>query len=216
MKITEGNCVNIQAVVFDVFGTLVQIGQKHHPYGQLLEKMSHLGRKPQPKDAARIMSNNVGLAGAAAMFGVDLPPAQIAGLEIELFAELVSIELFPDTLPTLQALRHAGFKMALCSNLAAPYAVPVKFLLPSLDAYAWSFEVGSVKPNPVIYQEVCRRLNCLPREVMMIGDNLESDCLAPRQLGMHGYHLARHGNSPVVESLPTLDKLLDILGCTRR
>ena len=125
------------------------------------------------------MPAHVGPAGAAAMFGVDLPAAAVAPLAIDLSAELAAAALFPETLPTLQALRSAGFKLALCFNLAAPYAVPVTLLLPALYAYARSFEVGAVKPDPLIYQILCRQLDCALQEVMMIGDHLEADHTAP-------------------------------------
>lgn len=109
----------------------------------------------------------------------------------------------------LKTLRKAGFKLALCSNLAAPYAVPVKLLLPPLGAYAWSFEVGAVKPEPSIYNLLFDRLDCSAREIMMVGDTPESDCSAPRRLSMLGFHIARQGESPVAESIRTLYEVIE-------
>lgn len=212
---TSRNLNGIKAVVFDVFGPLAHMGEKRHPYSQLLQKLCERGHRPQADDAARIMSANVGLAGIAGLFNVDLPAAELAEIEMDLYAELATFELFPDVfvLPTLKALREAGFKLALCSNLAAPYAIPVKLLLPPLDSYVWSFEAGAVKPEQAIYEALLERLDCSPHEILMLGDTLESDCTAPRRHGVQGFHLLREGESPVAECVRTLYEVLDLLGC---
>lgn len=199
----------IKAVVFDVFGTLVEIGEKRRPYRQLLQAMESLGRARKPEDGATLMSNNVGLAGVGPLFGVDIPASTIAALELELYAELPSIRLFPEAAQCLTDLRQAGYKIGLCSNLSAPYAIPVKLLLPfELDYYAWSFEVGSVKPQQAIFENVCKGLNCVPHEVMMIGDTFDADYTGPQQIGMRSCYLARNGDRPVMESIQSLDELL--------
>ena len=85
----------------------------------------------------------------------------------------------------------------MCSNLAKPYALPVLSLLPfEFDAYAWSFEVGVVKPDHRIYNTVWQSLALSPGEVLMVGDTYEADCLGPRRVGMHAIHLARNLASP--------------------
>jgi FMN phosphatase YigB (HAD superfamily) len=201
----------IKAVVFDVFGTLVSIGEKRRPYGRLLQLLARNGREPQPDDATRIMTNDVGLAGAAALFGMELPASSIAALELELYTELATIGLFPDAVQALNALRVAGYQLGLCSNLAAPYAVPVKLLLPfTLDAYAWSFEVGIAKPDPHIYENVCSQLGCLPHQVLMVGDTPEADFAAPQRFGMHGVHLSRNGTSGLPGAVRSLQ---DVVAC---
>lgn len=196
-----------------MFGTLLRIGEKRYPYRQLLEQLRIVGRQPQSDDAARIISANVGLASAALLLGIDLPASGMAPLEIDLYQELLTVELIPEVLPTLHVLRAESFKLALCSNLAAPYAVPVKLLLPPLDVCVWSFEVGAVKPQPTIYKVLCEQLDCTPHEMIMIGDTPEADHSAPRSLGIHGFHLARQGDSPVTENIRTLDDVLGLVGC---
>lgn len=200
---------DIEAVVFDVFGTLAVIGQKRHPYRQIMQWMKHAQREPQPDDAARLMSHNVGLAGIGHLFGMDVPLPVIAQAELDLYVELPTISLFDDAVPCLRRLRQSGLRLGLCSNLAAPYAVPIKLLLPfELDAYAWSFEAGAVKPQAAIYETVCRQLACEPEQVLMVGDTLAADYDGPRDFGMQALHLARQGNSPVATAITSLDALL--------
>lgn len=139
------------------------------------------------------MTRNLGLAGAASLFSTQLSHDELAGLELDLYAELASVRPYDDSLQALERLKEAGLKVALCSNLAAPYAVPTKLLLPEFDAYAWSFDVGAIKPEPAIYQHLIERLGCKLSSIAMIGDTLEADALGPGRLGIQGHHLQRDG-----------------------
>lgn len=203
----------VRAVVFDAFGTLVQIAEKRRPYLQLHQQLTARGRVPQPDDIARIMSANVGLAGVPGLLGVELPCSDIAAIERELYAELPTIRSREGAFTTLQALRNHGYRLGICSNLAAPYAVPIKLLLPKFDAYAWSFEVGAVKPDPRIYDHICMALGCLPEEVLMIGDTIEADYEGPERFGMHAWHLSWNGTSNVERVIGALEEVIILLGC---
>lgn len=204
----------IRAVVFDVFGTLVHMAERRYPFRQLTRLLQTKGYQSQPLDSARIMSNDVGLAGAAALLGVELSASELAPLERDLQAELETTRLFADTAATLLALKARGLKLGLCSNLAAPYALPVRLLLPfPLDAYAWSFEVGAIKPEPAIYAHICAQLDCAPAEVLMIGDTPADDWQGPRNFGMHSRLLRRAGGDEGDESIRGLD---EVLACVER
>lgn len=196
----------IKAIVFDVFGTLIDIRDPRRPYGQLLQWAKEHGRKPLPDDADRIMCNNMGLVGVADLLGINIPLSALAEIEQELLTELASMEAFSETVSALNALKQSGYKIGLCGNLALPYAAPIKRLLPfELDAYAWSFEVRYIKPNPAIYQSICADLGCFPKQVLMIGDTLDADYLGPRAIGMQSLLLSRDKPAPTnVESIGSL------------
>ena len=82
-------------------------------------------------------------------------------------------------------LRDRGLKLALCSNLAEPYAAPILAQLGTpLDCYAWSFDVGAIKPDPRIYAYVLQQLGCAAEEVLFVGDSVEADLAGPTQVGM--------------------------------
>ncbi|MNV81455.1 (S)-2-haloacid dehalogenase 4A [compost metagenome] len=137
----------------------------------------------------------------------------LLALETELREEIQSITLFADATSTLIALKDRGIKIALCSNLAAPYGPPVLNLLPVRpDFCAWSYEACAVKPQPEIYQYLCDGIACRPDEILMIGDTVDADMIGPRKFGIHGYHLNRHpatGNHP--GSLRSLTEVLHIV-----
>ncbi|WP_244507283.1 HAD family hydrolase [Pseudomonas panipatensis] len=208
MKTPSSRKPAIKAVVFDAFGTLLCIGTRKQPYLQLMRLAREAGRPPQWDDARTLMTHKLGLAAAAERFQVSLPISSLAALERDLFEELSSVTLYSDALPAISVLREAGIKIAVCSNLAAPYMVPVKLLLPALDAYCWSFDVSAIKPEPAIYQHVAHQLACPPSSLAMIGDTLGADCLGPRRCGLRGYHLCRQAE-------PAEDAFSDLISFAR-
>ncbi len=203
---------SVDAVVFDVYGTLVEITDKRAPFRRLLRIGEQQGRPVGALDAATLMSAPLNLHAAAAQLSIVLAPEQLAQLEADLHSEIASIRLFPDTAPTLQALRARGIKLGLCSNLAADYADPIMQLLPlQLDAYTWSFEAGAIKPDPAIYQQACAALGCAPERVLMVGDTPAADVDGPRAAGMQSILLDRERRRAGADSLPSLAALLDRL-----
>ena len=191
-------------MAFDVYGTLVHIGDPRRPYRRLLSALNDMGRAPRKDDGARLMSTDVGLAEAAEMLGMTLPGDVLQELTVDLNAELASIGLFEDAIPAIRLLKDRGFCIGLCSNLAGPYAKPVEALLPPLDAYAWSFAVGAVKPEPRMYSYLCDALGASPEGVLMVGDTLSADYEGPRSFGMQGCHLARKRTSEAKVWISTL------------
>ena len=178
------NSSKISVIAFDAFGTLVDIGDKRAPYKKLMQWMMSQGRTPQSDDAAVIMSREASFEEVVARFGMTLPDELITTLYSDLDAELQSITLYPDTTSTLNHLSQAAFKIALCSNLAAPYGKAVFPMPPKFDAYAWSYEVGAIKPDPLIYQHIIDQLACTAEEVLFIGDTPLADVDGPTAFGM--------------------------------
>lgn len=208
----------IRAVAFDLFGTLVHIGRPRHPYAQLLLA---LGLDPQQAKTHRrwIMANDMGLAGVANGLGSGEPLslAKLAHIERELFAELASVRPYPETLNVLRQLQNEGIKIAIASNLAAPYAIPVQALLPTLDAYAWSFKLGTVKPEAEFFNAVAEALDVPHDQILMVGDNTKNDVAGARAAGMQAVHINRapERTADTVrgdDEIGTLLDLFDVLG----
>ncbi|WP_428965498.1 HAD family hydrolase [Micromonospora fluostatini] len=79
---------------------------------------------------------------------------------------------YPDTAPTLAALRAAGVKVAVVSNIGfdlRPFFAAWG-LADLVDAYALSYEVGRCKPDPGIFLRACGMLGVDPEEALMVGD----------------------------------------------
>lgn len=202
--LTRQPAAPIRAVILDVYGTLVEIGTKRWPFVKLARATAN------PREALRsVLTTPLGLLEAAQAFDCgDIPLAVLAeDLEIE----LASVSLFPEVGETLGAVRARGLKIGIASNLAAPYAAPVKRVLPfTVDAYGWSFEIGFVKPHPAHYRWVCRQLQVAPEEALMIGDTLEADFHGARACGLQAAYLARDGGI-VASDVPTIRTLDEIL-----
>jgi len=199
----------IKAVAFDLFGTLVQIQRPTHPFAQLLARC---GGQPEQAAAHRrlIMCRDLGLAGVAHALGADLPLAQLAGVENALHDELASIALFDDTLDVLATLRSKGVRIGIASNLAAPYAIPVRALLPELDFAVWSFKVAAVKPDAAFFQHVIAGAGCAAENILMVGDNPKNDVCGALSVGLQARRIDRAGRAEadVMRSLAEVVKLL--------
>lgn len=186
-----------QAVIFDVFGTLLNIRSGVHPYRQLLREAIRHGRRPRADDAQNIMTFNGGLSACADHLEIQIQAHRLVEIEAALDEEVNAIEAFPDALEAVEILQQQQLRVGVCSNLAQPYGRAVTKCFPTLEAYTFSYEVGMTKPDPLIYSTACESLglNSIQilgsQQVVMVGDSLRCDCHGPRQVGMVGVHLER-------------------------
>jgi HAD superfamily hydrolase (TIGR01549 family) len=173
-----------QAVIFDVFGTLIPISTRHSPYRLLMKWMCDNGRRPQPEDAEIILSRNFDLRDIGAIFGMALPNELLIQSEKALQLELSNMHVYADVRSTLALLKRSGVRIGLCSNLATAYGDRVMELLPEADAYTFSFNVGAVKPAPDIYHQALEHLGVQAKHTLFIGDTPSADVEGPQQCGM--------------------------------
>ncbi|WP_307867984.1 HAD-IA family hydrolase [Micromonospora sp. C95] len=79
---------------------------------------------------------------------------------------------YPDTAPTLAALRAADVRVAVVSNIG--FDIRPLFdawgLADLVDAHVLSYEVGRCKPDPAIFWRACGLLGVDPEESLMVGD----------------------------------------------
>ena len=103
---------------------------------------------------------------------------------------------YPDTKPTLRALRARGIRIGIVSNV--PIDLRPIFAARGLDGYVdaftHSFEVGAEKPDPAIFLRACERLGTEPRETLMVGDHAIADGGAT-SAGLR-FHLLPPGGAP--------------------
>ena len=84
---------------------------------------------------------------------------------------------YPDTAPTLRALKERGVRIGIVSNHAfdlRPFFA-ARGIDGFIDEYALSAEVGVAKPSPEIFRAACRMLGVAPEEALMVGDDAVSD-----------------------------------------
>jgi putative hydrolase of the HAD superfamily len=90
------------------------------------------------------------------------------------------IELYPDVIATLDALRDR-YTIGLLSN---GNGYPERCGLPDrFDFVLFAQDVGAEKPAPEIFLAACRQAGCTPRELMHVGDSLETDVAGANAVG---------------------------------
>ena len=117
---------------------------------------------------------------------------------------------YPDTAPTLRALRERGVAIGIVSNHAydlRPYFA-ANDLDRYIDAYALSYEIGVPKPDPRIFTAACAMLRTRPEETLMVGDDPVSDAGAGAS-GLQVYVLPAHAAPGAARGLDVVLALVD-------
>ena len=102
------------------------------------------------------------------------------GLSTALYERTVSAdswEAFPDTVPTLAAVRDKGLRIGVVSDTGFDLrpAMDLLGITPYLDAVVMSFEHGVCKPAPTVFRTACDQLGVDPARTLMVGDNPLTD-----------------------------------------
>ncbi len=100
---------------------------------------------------------------------------------------LERIKLFPDTLAVLKEIKRTGHPMALVSDAQKVFALDeIRFLgLTEFFPYlVLSTYVGFKKPDPRLFAIASSLLNIDPSEMVYIGDNPDKDIEGAKQTGM--------------------------------
>ncbi|MCW5231672.1 HAD family hydrolase [Verminephrobacter eiseniae] len=182
----------VRAIVFDAFGTLIRYTTRPAPYECLLRS------DEQPVDRQACLTRDVPMATLAIESGVG---DRLDVMEADLAEELTGLRLFPEVPDTLAKARAAGLRVAVCSNLAHAYGPAVRSLVPGLDAYVLSYEVGVTKPHQTMYRLACAELRCAPADALFVGDSKRCDFEGPKAFGMQARWLDRRGGQSLHDVL---------------
>ena len=117
---------------------------------------------------------------------------------------------YPDTLPTLHALRTRDVHIGIVSNTAhdlRPFFT-AHGLTPFVDAYVFSYEVGAQKPDARIFAAACAALRASANETLMVGDDAVSDAGAGAA-GLQVYILPPESTTTAERGLDRVVALVD-------
>lgn len=121
----------------------------------------------------------------------------------------------PDVPPTLQALKTAGFSLAVLSNRSKPYIEQLETL--NLAGYfeftLHAGEVGGWKPDVHIFQRAVERLGIQPSQSLYVGDNYYADVVGASRAGMKPIlidpeRLFPEADCPIIAHISDLQVLL--------
>jgi HAD superfamily hydrolase (TIGR01662 family) len=222
--------MQIKAVLFDMFDTLMLIEKNHAFYGHSLKKTHKFLVKngikvrfadfkdayikardalyveadanlEEPHFNARI-SNALGLLG----FSVDAKSGIVAGATnafCEGFMEYVRIdEHAAEVLRKLQG----KYKLGIVSNFAIPECVVKLLETHGLDKFfdvvVVSGAVNKRKPSPEIFQQALKKLSVDAAETVFVGDTVDADIKGAKDMGMKTIFIERRAQKEAEQICP--------------
>jgi len=109
------------------------------------------------------------------------------------FAELGAWRMYEDVLPALDALASKDVPLAVISNWDARLRPLLQQF--NLDRYfeiiVVSCEVGFAKPSPVIFEHAAKKLGIAPEHIVHVGDSAEEDVAGAKAAGVGALLLNR-------------------------
>jgi HAD superfamily hydrolase (TIGR01509 family) len=174
----------IDLVVFDAFGTLVEITDQRRPFAPLTRQMA-----PEKVARFRQMAMTTGLTlseldaeieGGATIGDIVVSQAAIA-------REVASTALRAGVREMLAGL---PIQYGLCSNLSPDY-VPALARFPEIKPAfrILSCQVGCMKPDPAIYDLVINTAGVPACRILFVGDTPAADIDGPTRAGMRAMHI---------------------------
>lgn len=227
----------IKAVIFDLFGTLVDSPLKYDYWAFLHQVADVLHVSPDRMITAWNDSSerrNDGRDGSFAAYvnylcealGVR-HPTHVVGKTSSLRADLTSKWMVPrdDAAKTLGSLKERNLKIGLISD--ASYDVPVLWEDNPLKSYfnstIFSCSVKLKKPDPRIFQMSCDELEVQPNECVYVGDGGSMELTGSGKFGMRPIRISAPGEIEselhrleiddwVGKTIGTLSELIDVIG----
>jgi putative hydrolase of the HAD superfamily len=224
--------VRPQAVIFDLFGTLVP-SILHHEYEQTLTDMAGVLALPASElihhwealSRERVTGQFSSMEATLQHICHTLQErrtqgqiAQAAHLRSHLLRKALTPR--PDAREALTRLQHLGVKRGLISNCSAdvPFLWQETALAPFFEVTLFSCDVGMKKPDPRIYQLACEQLNIPAEACLYLGDGASRELTGAMQVGMRALLLLppekeRTARRPQAEiwSGPVLSCLREVL-----
>lgn len=124
--------------------------------------------------------------------------------------------LYPDVLPTLEALRGAGVQMGVVSDWG--HGLEAIALELELGRYlrfmVVSSRFGLTKPDPAVFAMALERIGVRATDAVYVGDTYVKDVLGARAAGIQPVLLDRAGAAPDVDCpvVSTLTEVLPLIG----
>ncbi len=194
-----------EAVVFDLFGTLVP-SFSTNAYEPCLTAMAAdlgvplasfrrvwNGQLWEDRVMGRFADAQESIAKAC--HAIDAHPAWDAverALKRRLDYERSLLTPFDDVLPTFDWLHGRGLRLGLISNCAMEL-VPLwdeTELARGLDVSVLSAAVHLAKPDPRIYELACNRLEVQPKDCLYVGDGSDDELQGAQAVGMQAVLIA--------------------------
>jgi putative hydrolase of the HAD superfamily len=190
--------IKVQAVIFDLFGTLVDgfaassagyheefsaaLGVDHESF------MQHWRQITGSRTLGDFQSVEASIQHVCDRMGVSVTTEQMAKA-VKIRLELTRRALAPrsDAVSTITQLKRAGFKIGLLSNcsIEIPLVWPETLFADLIDSAVFSSRERLKKPDPRIYRLVCDRLGVPPALCLYLADGENHELAAAAKVGLH-------------------------------
>ncbi|MEO7117584.1 MAG: HAD family hydrolase [Candidatus Limnocylindrales bacterium] len=102
------------------------------------------------------------------------------------------VDLYPDARRSLDALRAAGYRLALVANQPAERTAELRALGIETEVMAMSEEMGVAKPDPAFFERALDLMGSPPpADVAYVGDRVDNDVEPSVAAGMRAVWLRR-------------------------
>ncbi len=128
---------------------------------------------------------------------IGLPDELFQHIE-QAFIDRSSWFIFPDVVPSIEAIKAAGIRIGVISNWVwgAPELLHDVDLARHFDALTISARVGFMKPSQRIFEHALEQLHASPSTAIHVGDSYAADVVGARRLGITPVLINRYGGDP--------------------
>ena len=170
-----------EAVIFDLFGTLVPT-LSNREYRVVLQQMAS-ALSISSDDFNRIWFETAHERNIGNIRSIE---ANIEHVCIRITFVKKIMRPRPDAIEVLSHLKSAGFKIGLISNCSpdTPVIWQDTPFVPFFDVTVFSSSVGMKKPDPRIYNLAMEQLGVRPEDCLYVGDGASQELAGAAQVGM--------------------------------
>lgn len=188
-----------QAIIFDLFGTLIDTSSRAE-YERILGEMSAVLSAPRQEftqlwfDTFNLRTTGVlkspegNIDHVCRQLGIIFTDTQLKqASRIRFNFTVDSLKPRPDALATLGFLRANRYKVGLISDCSTevPTAWKDTPFAPLIDVPVFSCVAGVKKPDPRIYQIALNRLGVEAKDCLYIGDGSSHELTGAQEVGMY-------------------------------
>ena len=189
--------MKITAVIFDLFGTIVDgFAASSAGYQEqfaaalgvpLVELSRHWRQLTDRRTLGEFQTVEASIQHLCGLLGTSVSPKQMMeAVAIRLRLTRHALTPKPDAIATVGRLRANGFKLGLLSNcsIEIPIVWPETEFAELFHAAVFSSQERIKKPAPKIYHLACERLGVEPKDCLYVADGENYELSAAAQIGM--------------------------------
>jgi len=207
----------IKAVIFDFWGTLMEIGVFPSPVRQVkyilnldMPFQDYIVKFEQAFMLKKFNNLTEAFENVCKDFGKE-PDKFIMDKLVGMWNKnMLLAKPFLDTISVLGSLKKKKLKLALISNTDSISIMPLldKFdLRKFFDVIVLSYETGKLKTDPDMYKLCLRKLKVKKNEAIVVGDSVESDIKGAEAAGIKALLLDRRNRMEYEGKILSLNEI---------